>query len=227
MNTTLLGYFCLGKTLPSSKNNINCRTTDQGLASRSKCEVVIVSWCLLFWRQKKKQSLCDINFRTLGSFLLAVSAGSLHVLPLSHSLCLPVTLFSSWLACLSSRLSVADVNGPRQHVLFATCVATCVTMGEVLFFFFSRASFYFCLSQSLDLSHIKSLLHVFPLGAWCPPCRGHVQSSKLRFYKIASTVFVQPLCRTLLFMILSCHLICIIAWRCRWLNFSNALMYQY
>lgn len=48
-----------------------------------------------------------------------------------------------------------------QHVLFATCVATCVTMGEVLFSFFSRASFYFCLTWSLDLSHIKSLLHVF------------------------------------------------------------------
>lgn len=33
------------------------------------------------------------------------------------------------------------------------------------FFFFSKASFYFCLSRSLDLSHIKSLLHVFSFGS--------------------------------------------------------------
>lgn len=118
--------------------------------------------------EERSASLCDINFRTLGLFLLSISAASLHVLPLSHSLCLPVTLFSSWLACLSSKLSVADVNGPCQHVLLATCVATCVTMGEVLFsffFFFSKASFYFCFSRSLDLSHIKSLLHIFSFGS--------------------------------------------------------------
>lgn len=67
--------------------------------------------------------------------------------------------------CLSSKLSAADVNGSRQHVLFATCVATCVTMGEGNFSFFSSASFYFCLSWSLDLSHIKSLLHVLSFGS--------------------------------------------------------------
>lgn len=28
VNTTLLGYFCLGKTLSNSKNNMSCCTTD-------------------------------------------------------------------------------------------------------------------------------------------------------------------------------------------------------
>lgn len=86
--------------------------------------------------KRRSTSLCDINFSMLGLFLLAVSPASLHVLPVLHSLCLPVTLFSSWLAYLSSKVSAADVNGPRQHVLFATCTATHVTMGEVLFSFF-------------------------------------------------------------------------------------------
>lgn len=85
---------------------------------------------------ERSTNWCDINFRTLGSFSLAVSAVSLHVLPLSHSLCLPDTLFSSWPVCLSSKLSAADVSGSRQHALFAPCVATCVTMGEVKFSFF-------------------------------------------------------------------------------------------
>lgn len=131
--------------------------------------------------EERSASLRDINFRTLGLFLLSVSAASLHVLPLSHSLCLPVTLFSSWLACLSSKLSVADVNGPCQHVLVATCVATCVTMGEVLFsfFFFFPRHLFTSASVALLIFHtLKVYYTFFPLGAWCPPCRGHVQSSK-------------------------------------------------
>lgn len=98
-----------------------------------------------------------------------------------------------------------------QHVLFATCVATCVTMGEVLFSFFPGHLFISASVGLLIFHTLKVYYTFFPLGAWCPQCRGHVQSSKLCFYKIASTMFVQPLCRTLLFMILSCHLICIIA----------------
>ena len=115
--------------------------------------------------ERRSTSLCDINFRTLGTFLLAVSAASLHVLPLSHSLCLPVTLFSSWLTCLSSKLSAADVNGPRQHVLFATCVATCVTMGEVLFSFFPGHLFTSASVGLLIFHTLKVYYTFFPLGA--------------------------------------------------------------
>lgn len=114
---------------------------------------------------ERSTSLCDINFRTLGSFFLAVSAVSLHVLPLSHSLCLPVTLSFSWLACLSSNLSAADVNGSRQHILFATCVLLPVSQWVRLIFLFFQGIFLLCLSQSLDLSHIKSLLHVLSFGS--------------------------------------------------------------
>lgn len=131
-----------------------------------------------FEDKRSSSSLCDINFRMLGSFLLAVSAASLHMLPLSHSLCLPVTLFSSWLACLSSKLSAADVNEPHQHVLFATCVATCVTTDEVLLSFFPENLFTSASVGLLIFNTLKVYYTFFPLGAWCPPCRGHVQSSK-------------------------------------------------
>lgn len=127
---------------------------------------------------ERSTSSCDISFRTLGSFFLAVSAVSLHVLPLSHSLCLPVTLFSSWLACLSSKLSAADVSGSRQHVLFATCVATCVTMGEGNFSFFPVLLFTSAGVGLLIFHTLKVYYTFFPLGAWCPPCKGHVQSSR-------------------------------------------------
>lgn len=176
MNTTCVGYFCLGKTLSSSKNNISCCTTDQGLAWSSKCEIVIITWCLLFWRRKEHEFVWH-QLPYVG-IIFAVSAASLHVLPLSHSLCLPVTLFSSWLVCLSPKPSAADVNRPRQDVLFATCVATCVTMGEVLFSFFPGHLF-ISASVSLLIFHtLKVYYTCFPLGSWCPPCRGHVQSSK-------------------------------------------------
>lgn len=117
--------------------------------------------------EMKKKCLHDINICTLGSVILGASAASLHVLSLSHSLCLPVTLFSSWLACVSSRLSAADVNRPRQQPTCFVCHMCCYLChnGWGSFFFFSRASFYFCLGRSLDLSHIKSLLHVFSFGS--------------------------------------------------------------
>lgn len=83
----------------------------------------------------------------------------------SHTLCLPVTLSFSWLACLSSNLSAADVNGSRQHVLFATCVLLPVSQWVRLIFPFFQGIFLLCLSQSLDLSHIKSLLHVLSFGS--------------------------------------------------------------